>query len=333
MKAPAPLPDLPQGRLASAPVAEAEAGAVAPADHPALRSTAPRRPTSPAPWLVFLLLLSSVFALATLFQPRAAAWTQRGGSGEGGVLKVLLGDSRQLFASHFFEKADVYFHSGYYPSIFDRHQAPKDSQHLTSKEGSPEAEAHEQQMSFLGPPRDWIERFGRHFLITEHTHLQGGNEREILPWLRISADLDPHRIDTYTVAAYWLRTSLGKVKEAEQFLREGLHNNPKSYELWFELGLLYHEDLHDEARAANTWELALRYWQQQEPQKAEPDRIGLEKILINLARLEEREGDLVRARDYLTMTLKTSPDPKVVRQQIEELDQKIAAKQGARAAK
>ena len=278
----------------------------------------------PAPVWIFLLLLAAVFSLATLFQSRAAAWTQRADSGGGGLLKVLLGDSRQLFANHYFEKADVYFHSGYYPSIFDRRQVPKDTQHLTAKEGTPEAEAHEQQMNFLGPPHDWIERFGRHFMITEHTHLEGGNEREILPWLRISADLDPHRIDTYTVAAFWLRTALGKVDEAEQFLREGLRNNPSSYELWFELGLLYHEDRHDEARARNTWEVALRNWQQQEPQKAEPDRIGLEKILINLARLEEREHNPDRAIEYLKMALKTSPNPEVVQQQITELEQKAA---------
>lgn len=327
MKAPVPLPDLPARQVASV------TGPEATGSH--LVASAPPRPgfKRPAPGLVFLLLLSAVFALATLFQPCAAVWTRRANNGEGGVLTVLLGDSRQLFASHFFEKADVYFHSGYYPSIFDRRQASKDTQHLTSQEGSPEAEAHEQQMSFLGPPRDWIESFGRHFMITQHTHLQGGNEREILPWLRISADLDPHRIDTYSVAAYWLRTSLGKVKDAEQFLREGLRNNPTSYELWFELGLLYHENLHDELRAANTWELALRYWQQQEPSKAEPDRIGLEKILIHLARLEEREGDLTRARDYLTMALKTSPHPDVIREQIGDLDQKIAAKHAASAAK
>src|SRR5437588_9986821 len=105
---------------------------------------------------------------------------------------------------------------------------------MTAREGSTEAEEHERKMNFLGAPRDWVERFGRHFMITEHTHLQGGNEREILPWLRVSAELDPHRIDTYTVASYWLRSSLGKVDEAEQFLREGLRQNPGSYELWYE---------------------------------------------------------------------------------------------------
>src|SRR5438309_1796727 len=82
---------------------------------------------------------------------------------------------------------------------------------------------------------DWIERFGRHFLITQHSHLSGGNEREILPWLRFSAELDPQRVETYTVAAYWLR-SMGKIVEAERFLRDGLLANPGSPEILFELG-------------------------------------------------------------------------------------------------
>jgi len=241
------------------------------------------------------------------------------------MLKAMLGDSRRMFANHFFEKADVYFHSGYYPSIFDQAQAPKDTQHMTSKEGSAEAEAHEQSMNFLGPPRDWVEKFGRHFMITEHSHLEGGHEREILPWLRISAELDPHRIDTYTVAAFWLRTSLGKVSEAEQFLREGLRSNPTSYELWFELGQLYSDDLHSSVRARNAWELAMRYWQQQESNKSEPDRIGLEKIVVRLARIEEKENNLTRAIEYLRMAVKISPNPEVVRQQIVQLEQKAAA--------
>src|SRR5256885_6415975 len=130
------------------------------------------------PYLILILLLSASFAVATVLQSRISRWSQRG---QDGVLKVLLGDGRRMFGNHFFVKADVYFHSGYYPSIFDQAQAPKDSHHMTSKEGSQTEEEHEKAMDFLRPPKDWIERFGRHFLVTEHTHLVGGNEREILP--------------------------------------------------------------------------------------------------------------------------------------------------------
>jgi tetratricopeptide (TPR) repeat protein len=277
--------------------------------------------------LLCLLLLVTAFSLATILQPRAAAWGGSGGSNS--VLKVLFGDGRRLFADHFFVKADISFHSGYYPSIFDQAQAPKNSRHMTSEEGSAEEEAHERAMNFLGPPRDVLERFGRHFMITEHTHLHGGKEREILPWLKLSADLDPQRIDTYTVAAYWLRVRLGKVAEAEQFLREGLRANPKSPDLLFELGRLYFDNYKDTGHARNLWELALRRWQEQEAGKKEPDAFLLEEITSNLGYLEEQAGNLNRAIGYLEMARKVSPNPAAVQRQIDVLRQKVGQGRGA----
>src|SRR4051812_410331 len=213
-----------------------------------------------------------------------------------------------MFANQFFVQADVSLHSGYYPSIFDQGQAPKNSRHMTAAEGSKEDEQHEKEMQFLGSPTDWIDRFGRHFLITEHTHLQGGKEREILPWLRLSADLDPQRIDTYTVAAYWLR-NLGKTKEAENFLREGLRNNSGSYEILFDLGRLYSEFYHDTTRARNVWELALRRWYEREPSKTDPDKQALHDIALHLARLEEDAGNAPRAIQLLETAKGVSPNP------------------------
>ena len=76
------------------------------------------------PYLILLLLLAACFSLATVFEPRASGWSQRGQSDN--VLNVLFGDGRRMFANHFFVQADVSFHSGYYPSIFDQaHAAPK----------------------------------------------------------------------------------------------------------------------------------------------------------------------------------------------------------------
>lgn len=273
-------------------------------------------------FLVLLLLGSGCVGLATILQPHVYSWTSRSDSDS--VLKVLLGDSLRLFANHFFIEADVYFHSGYYPSIFDQARARIDSKHMTSKEGSPEEEEHERRMNFLGPPRDWIESFGRNFLVTRHTHLQGGNEREILPWLRISADLDPQRVETYTVAAYWLR-DLGKVSDAEQFLREGLRNNPNSFEILYELGRLYDENDHDSNRARNVWELALRRWGEQEMGKSNPDVRDLEQIEVHLGRLEEKTGRFAQAARYLGMAAKISPDPAALEQQITELKKRAAA--------
>ena len=274
------------------------------------------------PYLILLLLLAACFSLATILQQPASGWSKRAQSDN--ILNVLFGDGRRLFANHFFVQADVSFHSGYYPSIFDQARAPKSTRHLTAKEGEPAVEEHEKQMSFLGPPRDWVERFGRHFIITEHTHLQGKNEREILPWLRISAELDPQKIETYTVSAYWLR-DLGKVKEAEDFLREGLRINPDSYEILFELGRLCYENYHDPGRARNLWELGLRRWAEQEAAGKQPDLFQLDQLAVSLARLEEKEGNLARAIELLGLARKASPHPEALQQQINELKQKLAA--------
>ena len=278
-----------------------------------------------APFLALVVLLAAAFSLATVLQERVAAWSTRGESPN--LLSVLFGDGRRLFANHFFVQADISFHSGYYPSIFDQARAPKDTAHLTAKEGAAE---HEKQMSFLGPPRDWIERFGRHFIVTEHTHLQGSRESEILPWLRLSAELDPQKAETYTVAAYWLR-DLGKVKQAERFLREGLLNNPESYDILLELGRLCYENNHDPARARKFWELALRRWSEQDAagKKPEPHKLG--EISDNLAHLEETQGNLSRAIELLQLSQKASPNPAALQAQIDELKQKLAARSPAAA--
>ena len=279
------------------------------------------------PYLILLVLLVAAgFSLATVLQGRADGWSRRGQSDN--LLAVLLGDGRRLFANHFFVQADVSFHSGYYPSIFDQARRPQGTDHLTAKEGEAAHEEHEHQMNFLGPARDWIERFGRRFMITEHTHLHGENEREILPWLKMSSALDPQKVETYVVAAYWLR-DLGKVKEAERFLRQGLLHNPGSYELLFELGRLCYEDHQDAARARKIWELALRRWAEQEAANKQPDVLKLDQIAVNLSRLEEREGNLARAIQLLELARKGSPHPEALQQQIHALKQNLAVRPSA----
>jgi len=293
--------------------------------------------------LIFSFLLTSAFTLATALQPRAFQWS--GGSNSDNLTQMLLGDGRQILANHMFVQADVYFHSGYYPSIFDRRDASTNTEPLASEESSPHAahhptdqegakaapsneEEHEKSMRSPGQPLDWIERFGRKFAITQHTHLANGKEREMLPWLRLSTELDPHRVETYTVASYWLRQSLGKAKEAEQFLREGLAANPSSYEILLELGRLYDENYHDSIRAGNVWTVAMRRWMETEAGKPEPNVGALGQIVVRLARLEEKEGHLDRAIDLLKIAISrdATPHPQALREQIEALRVRLKEK-------
>ncbi len=278
-----------------------------------------------APALFLCLLCTTAFTLGAILQQRVYSWT---GSGGGDLMQVLLGNGRRVLADQFFTTADIYFHSGAYPSIFDRQYPSTNSARLArGVQETPEQEdaEHDREIALLNRPIDWIERFGRNFQITKETHLSGGKEREILPWLKLSADLDPKRVDTYTVASYWLRVHLGKPKEAEEFLREGLLANPDSYEILLELGRLYFENYHDLARARNLWEAAYRRWNKREAGKPRPDLRALDQITVRLAWLEEEEGHYAQAIKWLKVALakKASPNPEGLEARLKELQAKL----------
>ena len=250
------------------------------------------------------------------------------------LLAVVLGESRGLFANHFFVKADAYFHSGFYPTVFDNRRAFQ-TPHMAEDTGAVAGNNEGDETTFLGKPRDWIDAFGRQFFPSVHTHLDEGGPkghpvasgdlgdsseiREILPWLRLSSELDPKNIRTYVVTAYWLRQRLGKVAEAEKFLRDGLRENPGSFEILFELGRVYAENRHDNARARNLWEMALKNWRISEASKPEPDKYILIQIVSRLAVLEQKEGNNQAALNYMEIWKQYSPNPAVIQKQIDEL--------------
>jgi tetratricopeptide (TPR) repeat protein len=261
------------------------------------------------------------------------------------VLTVALGDSRRLFAKHFYVKADAYFHNGYYPSIYDT-RSDREKLHMAANAGAGH-DQHEEGMDFLGKPRDWVDAFSRNFFPSSHRHIGeddhsghghkpgepcthhdddkkvGGEERELLPWLQLSAMLDPERVETYIVASYWLRTQLGKVNEAEQFLRQGLRSNPRDSELLFELGRIFYENRKDAARARNVWELALKTWHEKEGAKQEPDIFLYSQILGQLANLEYQEKNYSKAIEYYKTLKEFSPYKATIQKSIEETEARL----------
>lgn len=290
--------------------------------------------------LSMLLLLVAGFSLTTWLEPWHRVWSgDRAASG--GLVAAVLGDSRRLFANHFFVKADTYFHSGYYPTIFDAQSTTHALQSLADAHAGEEKE--EDHHDFLGKPRDWIDRFSRHFYPDRHRHLgekateahdhpgrsgaeahgdpagETGDERELLPWLRLAAEMDPQNAQCYVVASFWLRRNLGRVKEAEQFLREGLRANPGHPEILFELGRIYREEHKDAARARNIWELALKRWHVTESAAAEPNRLLHAQLLNCLADLEEQQGNFTAAIRHLRELKEFSPHSQKLQQRIDDL--------------
>lgn len=285
-------------------------------------------------FLLLLALMISCFGLAADLAPRFQA-IEASRRQSDNFFSLLLGDSSKMFANSFATKADAYYHSDYYPTIFDNKEAFK-TLHMAEDTGA--VTSHNQggeDADFMGAPRDWIDAFGRHFIPNRHTHLDEGgpagdlsssdNVREILPWLKLAYELDPENVQTYTVTAYWLRLRMHKDKEAEQVLREGLRNNPQSYEILFELGRLYDESYHDEARARNVWELAGRYWLKLTPEDQKENKLLFEQISTHLAKLEEDAGNFPQALNRLQDAQKVSQTPAALQKRIDEIKTKIAA--------
>lgn len=294
-------------------------------------------PASPIPigWCM-ALLLTLCLTLATCLQLFFQNWA--GGRAESAsVLNVLVGDSREMFAGYFFEHADIYFHSGFYPSLFDQAAKTEKSEMTetqkepaagsSTKEGHTGEKEHDDLPDFMKAPSDWIDRLDRFFHPSSHLHLEkAGEAREILPWLRIAAELDPHRVQLYVTTAFWLRKNMGKDGEAEEFLRQGWKANPDSYEILFELGLIQEEFHKDPDRARNFFEAALRKWRSSEAAKAEPDRFSLDRIVSRLALLEEATGHLPQALEYMILWKSVSVSPGLVQERIDALQTRIKEK-------
>ena len=295
------------------------------------------------------LAFAAVLALGTWLEPWFQQWAgSRTRSTD--LLTVVLGDSRRLFAKHIYAKADAYFHRGYYPSIFDA-RPESDEMHMATGAAGTQDEPRDSEG--VSKPRDWIEAFGRNFYPSKHTHLgegsdgccdhdQGdhehgadcqhehgpdcghaaaskrGEEREMLPWLKLAATLDPEMPDTYVVAAHWLRNYLGKIDEAEEFLRAGLRSNPGHPGMLFELGRIFKENRKDIVRARNVWEIGVERWEQSG--KSDRELLVYAQLLGNLARLEEEQKNFPRAINHVRQLIQVSPNKAALEKWIHDME-------------
>jgi hypothetical protein len=277
--------------------------------------------------LVLTLLFAACFTLATVLDSPIHDLEAKTEDSTG-VMAALLGDSRRMFANQLFVEADRYFHSGFYPTMFDKQESDMDVQAEPGEKSKEKADINE---TFLGPPKDWIESFGRHFFPTVHTHLDDERSREILPWLRLSAEMDPHQIETYVTASYWLRTTLTKPDEAEEFLREGQRANPDSFEILVELGYVDENNRHNPQAARRLFELARQKWEKQDAAGLKPNPKARVEILDDEVRADRELGDFKQMLVDLEALKAVASSPEAIEKDIEETRAKLAAPAGGSA--
>ena len=300
--------------------------------------------TPRAGWLLVVLLLVVGAATAARLDCWFMGWPGNRAQSLN-PLDVFAGKGQRIFATHFYRKADVYFHSGMYPTIFDNTESFK-TEHMAEDANATASRNSGDEEKFLGEPLDPIDRFSRSFFPSVHTHLTeggapgtdghaspelaegtSGEVREILPWLKLAATLDPEMPEAYTVTAYWLRERMNKDREAELVLREGLKHLPNHPALLFELGRVFEENRKDSVRARNLWLRAAQLSPGRQDNSRPEEKYILQQIEAHLAKLEEREGNLWQAIQHWEQVRALSPSPEAIEERIAEVRRKMVSSQ------
>ncbi len=289
--------------------------------------------------MLLVAMLVLCFGAGAVLQPHYRAVEQRNHQSDN-FFSLVFGDSSRIFANDFSVKADAYYHSGYYPTIFDNR---KGFQTLHVAEDTGAVASHNQgeaeDTGFMGPPRNRIDAFGRHFIPNHHSHLDEGGPAmdlssskkvgEILPWLKFSAELDPNNPDTFVTIAFWLRTKMNNNVEAINVLRDGLRHNPGNPQLYFELARVYLESYADTDRARNILTAASGNLEKKLATKAldrnDDDWFMYEQIQMKLAELEEYLHNYPAAIEHLQKVKVVSPAPADIQRHIDQLKEKMTA--------
>ena len=262
----------------------------------------------------FFVVIFIWVAQAAFFVPRIGAFEYETSiaqpAADGSILFRFLGETRSIISSLSILQADLYFHGGV-GHFFEEHEhgfgvaeTPKGAE--VYKE--PEIE-----------PRPYISPYNvqpylsEEISVTEHVHLEGDQLKEIVPWLYYAAKTDPHNVLAYTLTGYYLTFKLDKTDEAIEFLREGIKNNPDSWQVYAEMGVIYFQKLEDYAKAVRYLETAKKLLD-----KSPHDKFQERYVLTFLAESYEDLGQKDKALPLYKRLHELFPDAEAFQKKVGE---------------
>ena len=151
-----------------------------------------------------------------------------------------------------------------------------------------------------------------------HVHLHAESVNEMVPWLYFATRADPHNVEAYVVAAFWLAGEGGRPDLAERVLNEARANNPKDYRVYLEKGRLALK-MGAVTKAARAFDVAGRLWER----NPGPDKIQAQldraEMFIYCGLLYEEGGDVPRALTCYRDMLVLFPGRTGIRERVAEL--------------
>ena len=207
---------------------------------------------------------------------------------EGSVSVYILGPAKEWLSNGFYEHADLYFHRGV---------------------------PHHKEKAFHDVFTAWKDAINP----TEHAHATGKASVEIMPWLRLSIDADPHYIEAYLVASYWLSGGFQRPDLAIKELQNGIKKNPESYRLYREQARVYlmMDDFSASLQSLLQAEKLIQRPNLPDPRQAEIDRpfiFMIESFLFEI--LGEREKAIQATKIFL----KLKPDSSHFQARLQHLE-------------
>lgn len=238
-----------------------------------------------------LLVLISAWGLAFYLSCHLANFTNSIGDNKNETTLggAILGESRLAFSKHFEKKADLYLHQGV------------EQQHKQAFTNS----LFQIMYADISP--------------TRHVHVKDIDAKETLPWLWLSIKMDPHNIETYLIAAYWLSCHVKRPDIAHQVLHTGRINNPMNYEIDVEDGMAYLKE-NKYAEAFKAFSSALSLWPSKQDPVSEDAIIGKIQILFYLSLLNEINNDIPNALACMKEIQKFEPNDANIQARITSLE-------------
>ena len=227
-----------------------------------------------------------------------------------------LGEFKNSLSDMSYLKADIYYHGGVYH--IDEGEDHSHGTLMDEREHAllgEETEEREETAQKPGPSLNILLDAGKAVAITGHRHLTGTREKEIVPWLYYAVKLNPHNETAYAVGGFWLATNLKKTDEAIKFLREGLAQNPRSWQISQMLGLIYLVKLKDYENAKIYLEKAKECGDRQDL-----DKFDTRSIYTPLANVYAKTGQTNKALRLYKKLLILFPANKTIEGQIREIE-------------
>ena len=158
---------------------------------------------------------------------------------ESDMLVRFFGGTAEIASQSALDQADLYLHAG------------------TARECPDEHEHQAEHVDTL-PLQGLVRKLHGQTAPTEHKHIKGAEDKELLPWFVIAARLNRHNVEAWLDGTYWFYRT-GQSNRAERFINEAIEYNPTDHRVYLERGVLYHRlKRYDEA--ASDLENAIKFY-------------------------------------------------------------------------